>query len=523
MLTKKFGESFGFKIFRSFAASILAVSLAIAVFFAYSQSERGRMQLIKEGRMLTELLEYSSRAGVFAENAEQLKDPVKGILSQPNVLAVKIYSEDQKLLIHERKGPYQEQLSDTRNPSDRNGALSGGDGPAFEIAEGKNTISFRLPVVLEVPPADVEDLYFGGPRPEVRKNVIGYVQVILTKDALKKEIRSIMYSTGAADTIFLIAGALIIYFILHRATRPLRRLTGAVGRLGMGETVEKVTVESDDEIGRLATSFNIMTENLKKREEEKQALEDKLRLAQKMEAVGTLARGIAHDFNNILTTVQGSVYLMEKRLKEDSPLKHYTGQIHNSINKAKNLVHGLLTFSRIQMIHPVPVEVNTIIGKLQSMLAGIAGEEVQVVCDLSKEPLVVIADPLQVEQVLMNLCSNARDAMPDGGLLTITTEPQELEFWNDREVAGTHTYALISVADTGMGMDEEVKARIFEPFFTTKEVGKGTGLGLSIVYGVIEQHKGLLDVFSHKGEGTVFRIYLPITEERLPSEDNPEE
>jgi len=102
MLTKKFGESFGFKIFRSFAASILAVSLAIAVFFAYSQSERGRMQLIKEGRMLTELLEYSSRAGVFAENAEQLKDPVKGILSQPNVLAVKIYSEDQKLLIHER-------------------------------------------------------------------------------------------------------------------------------------------------------------------------------------------------------------------------------------------------------------------------------------------------------------------------------------------------------------------------------------------------------------------------------------
>jgi signal transduction histidine kinase len=201
---------------------------------------------------------------------------------------------------------------------------------------------------------------------------------------------------------------------------------------------------------------------------------------------------------------------MERKLQEQVNLGKYTEQVHNSITKAQNLIRGLLAFSKTQTINLYPMNLNTIIKDLRPMLLSIAGEDIGLIISLSEDRLTVLTDRLQMEQVLMNLCSNARDAMPDGGVITISTRSAGVG--EGAKSLSPGAYAVISVGDTGPGMDEAVRERIFEPYFTTKDVGKGTGLGLSIVYGIIERHKGLVEVDTKKGEGTEFTIFLPLAE-----------
>jgi two-component system cell cycle sensor histidine kinase/response regulator CckA len=247
------------------------------------------------------------------------------------------------------------------------------------------------------------------------------------------------------------------------------------------------------------------------------SLEEKLRVARTMEAIGTLARGIAHDFNNILSTVQGSVYILEKKLNEGSPLRGYTGQISISLTKAKNLIQSLLTFSRTQTISLDPTEINALIRKMKPLLKGILGDDVRLVLSLSDSKMVIKADPLQIEQVIMNLCTNARDAMPDGGLVTIGSAAVLMEDSdaNPPQAGGRKRYACVMISDSGTGMDEETRERIFEPFFTTKKSGSGNGLGLAIVYGIVEQHGGTIDVRTGPGEGAEFRMCFPLVEEKV--------
>lgn len=243
-----------------------------------------------------------------------------------------------------------------------------------------------------------------------------------------------------------------------------------------------------------------------------QCLEQQLLEAQKMEAVGQLAGGIAHDFNNILTAIIGFGNLLLSEMGKDDPLRSYVTPILKSAQRAANLVRGLLAFSRRQIINPNPADLNGIIRGIEKILPGIIGEDMEFSTVLTDEKLTVKADIGQIEQVVMNLATNARDAMPDGGSLTVRTERVEL----DDEYIKVHGYgkpgfyALITVADVGDGMDEPTKEKIFEPFYTTKEVGKGTGLGLSIAYGIIKQHDGYINVSSEHGKGTTFKIYLPL-------------
>ncbi|MCL5976928.1 MAG: ATP-binding protein [Nitrospirae bacterium] len=242
------------------------------------------------------------------------------------------------------------------------------------------------------------------------------------------------------------------------------------------------------------------------------SLEEQLRQSQKMEVVGRLAGGIAHDFNNLLTTIIGFANLMSNEIKADDLLKQYAGHILSASEKAANLTQSLLAFSRKQIINPAPADINDIIRRLEKLLLRLIGEDIELKTSLSDGAMTVMADTVQVEQVLMNLATNARDAMPKGGLLTIETKPVII----DSEYAGTHLfakpgiYACISVTDTGVGMDEKTRKNIFEPFFTTKELGKGTGLGLSIIYGIVKQHDGDINVYSEPGKGTTFKIYFPL-------------
>ncbi len=246
---------------------------------------------------------------------------------------------------------------------------------------------------------------------------------------------------------------------------------------------------------------------------EKKKLEEQLRHIQKMEAVGQLAGGIAHDFNNILTAITGYGSLMKMKMAEDDPLRHHLQQMLDASDRATSLTRGLLAFSRKQVIRPKPVDLNKIIGNVEKLLQRIIGEDVEMKVDLTNEDLTIMADCGQIEQILMNLVANARDAMSESGYLTIQTETEVLDgtFVQTHGYGKRGTYALITVTDTGAGMDERTRERIFEPFFTTKEVGKGTGLGLSIVYGLIKQHNGYIICSSEQGKGTTFKIYLPLS------------
>jgi PAS domain S-box-containing protein len=266
-----------------------------------------------------------------------------------------------------------------------------------------------------------------------------------------------------------------------------------------------------DEGGKISAYRGIMRDIT-----ERKRLEQQLLQAQKMEAIGQLAGGVAHDFNNILTAIIGYGNLLKTELSQNELLSTYTAHILNSAERAANLTHNLLAFSRRQMINPMPVHVNNILNVLKSFLPRLIGEDIELSMLLSEKKLTVIADSSHIEQVLMNLATNARDAMPDGGRLTITTDQVELdeEFIMSHGYGNIGSYALISVEDTGHGMDRETKEKLFEPFFTTKEVGKGTGLGLSMVYGIIKQHNGYIDVEGEISKGTTFKIYLPLTESK---------
>ncbi|HMK59978.1 MAG TPA: ATP-binding protein [Dissulfurispiraceae bacterium] len=246
-------------------------------------------------------------------------------------------------------------------------------------------------------------------------------------------------------------------------------------------------------------------------------LEAQLRQAQKMEAVGQLAGGIAHDFNNILTTIIGYADLLKGRFREGDAALHHINELLESAERAATLTRSLLAFSRKQVLNITPTDINDIIRKVEHLLSRIIGEDIELNTHYYQDKLFVKADAAQLEQVLMNLATNARDAMPNGGTLTVKTDLQEVNatFIEIHKYGISGSCAVISVADSGTGMDADIREKIFEPFFTTKEVGKGTGLGLAMVYGIVKQHNGYIDVSSHPNSGSVFRIFLPLTDQPL--------
>jgi len=244
---------------------------------------------------------------------------------------------------------------------------------------------------------------------------------------------------------------------------------------------------------------------------ERVALEERLRQSQKMEAVGRLAGGVAHDFNNLLTVILGYSQIVADGVPAGSRLAESTGQIKSAADRAAGITRQLLAFSRKTVLTPRIIDLNDIMLNLDSLLRRLIGEDIEVLTVPARDLGSVKADPGQIEQVIMNLALNSRDAMPHGGKLTLETSNVEL----DEKYAGEHqpiapgSYVMLAVSDTGLGMSAEVQARVFEPFFTTKEVGKGTGLGLSMVYGIVKQSGGYIWVYSEPGQGTTFKIYLP--------------
>jgi len=246
-------------------------------------------------------------------------------------------------------------------------------------------------------------------------------------------------------------------------------------------------------------------------EHEKRDIENQLRQAQKLEAVGTLAGGIAHDFNNILTAIVASASLMQRSVDETSPLRRHLDRIFTATERATPLTQSILAYRRKKPGKPAPVKLNQIIENLHILMTRLIPENIEVKTSLTKEDLTIMADAGQIEQLLLNLVANAVDAMSAGGDMRIKSEFAAVgESENPFGYIRPGNYAILTVADSGTGMDANTRERVFEPFFTTKEVGKGTGLGLAMVYGIVKQHDGFINISSEPNHGTTFKIFLPL-------------
>src|SRR6185295_5094138 len=488
-------------------------------------------------------------------NIRQLKDTI----GFPAVAALK--SDDGKVagyLVRWRKFAAS---ADTRQQMTR---LLGTNATLY-LGNQANDTWTDLATIVAKPPLDVrthEDIQMydrDGNTPVIAlaRPIVGTPWLVLIEfpdDVVLKPVSGFVKRMLIIGAFLFVMGVASAFVLSCNITGPLYELTAGATAISRGDHSRRVNINRRDELGQLATAFNAMVEKLREsqrelerkvqdrtaqleeanrrlellseshaekrslaereREDALEALhntEKQLVQSQKLEAVGRLAGGISHDFNNLLTVILGYTDISKRSLTEGDPLFRNLEEISKASERAASLTRQLLAFSRKQVMQPKVFDMNIVVSDLRKMLRRVIGEDIEVRVTAESDLGNIKADPVQLEQVLMNLVVNARDAMPKGGKLSIETANVYLDesYSQDHVSVVPGHYVMLAISDTGCGMDEETRQRIFEPFFTTKEQGKGTGLGLSMVYGIVKQSGGNIWVYSEEGHGTTFKIYFP--------------
>jgi len=516
---KKISESFGAKVFIAFIGIIFLVSSCFTVFFFHHQRKTMQDYLKNSGIILSSILAYNSKIGVFSENKEFLLEPVNGIFQQDDVTNISIFNQKGHRLI---------QMERFENLVKEKDVIAGGSLTSemlqklrtFKLPlciEHKKKIDFWAKVLSRSTVLDGESLYFKKKIVPKNNKIIGFVKVTIGKKVLNRALIFLFIKSIVIGIIFLITGAFIIYFVIISITKPLYRLTEGVKALGSKGIIEKLGVEGNDEIGKLANAFNDLYESLDRKKFEKNQLEDQLRQSQKLEAIGTLAGGIAHDFNNMLGIIVGYTEIALFNISDPDSVSTNLKQVLKASNRAADLVSQILIFSRKDKGRLESVHLPAIVTEALKMLRSSLPSTIEISDNMKPNFAFILADPVQIHSLIMNLCSNAAHAIgKDIGSIKIDVEDIEI----DPKTAAGHPdlspgrYQKITLSDTGTGMTPEIMDRIFEPFFTTKEPGEGTGMGLAMVHGIVKRHKGAMSVQSKPGEGTRFDFLFPIIEKK---------
>jgi signal transduction histidine kinase/ActR/RegA family two-component response regulator len=487
--------------------SCIALLIACGAFVTYDLVSF-RQKMVEEISILAEIIGNNSSAALVFDDPESASEVLSALGARPSIHSASIRTVGGQIFASYSRSGESGQLE---------GAVPDNVSERFE----GGYLHLSRPIVLE-------------------GETVGSVHV--RTDLSEFSARTQRYSTIVV-IVFLVS-ALVALWLSSRMramiSSPIRDLAEAANRVsGEQDYATRVAKRGNDELGVLTDSFNGMLGQIQRRDAELktahgelesrveqlqqeiaereraekalQESEKQLRQAQKMEAVGQLAGGVAHDFNNLLTAIKGYSEISLMRLKTDDPLRGNIEEINRASDRAAALTRQLLAFSRKQIFAPKNLDLNEAVKNMEKMLKRLIGEDIQLTTIPDSQLPLVKADPVQLEQIILNLVVNARDAMPTGGKITITTGNVRLgaDYAEQFPEVIPGSYVLLSVSDTGCGMDADTQTRIFEPFYTTKEQGKGTGLGLSTVYGIVKQSGGHVSLYSEPGAGTCFRVHLP--------------
>ena len=515
--------NFGIKSFVIFTLLLFIIFCSFATFFIYQQKTSMKNNLIKKGTLLAEIFAHNSRIGVFSENEDLLGDSIEGILQQKEVLDVSVFNSEGKLL-KKQKNVGVEAIEETvkMDRPDRIRIFNKlEESMSPFLREGKYRLEFWAPVTAGSGYKTEDSLFFGENSFQKNDRLIGFVRISVDKEILIKQINGLVIKSIFLGIVFLMVGSGMIYLVVRGITKPLNRLTQSVKDLGEEGKFEKIDIDSEDEIGRLAMAFNGMSESLSIREQEKQQLEEQLRHTQKMEAIGTLAGGISHDFNNILACIMGYTELAISNIYDEITHRQYLNEVLKASKRATDLVKQILTFSHQGKQERKPVQLSLLVKEVLLMMRASLPTTIEIRQNIEAGPAPIMADPVQIHQVLVNLCTNAGHAMrEEGGVLEIGLADVDI----DLNPASQHhdimqgQYQRLTISDTGCGMDSAIIEKIFIPYFTTRKLGEGTGMGLAMVHGIIKSHDGEIFVNSEPGKGTAFQIFLPTIESKVTTE-----